>query len=84
MKLLDSKTSRKYAYQTVTHVENQTGCYRFNSVGLSLALSILVAFLLHNDLLQGHLQVFADGQKTLHDGVLTTLTWFTPLQLILD
>ena len=84
VKPLDSETSRKYAYQTVTHVENQTGCYRFNAVGVSLTLSILVAFLLHNDLLQGNLQVFADGQKTLHDGVLTTFAWFTPLQLILD
>ena len=81
---LESKTSRKYAYQTVTHVENQTGYYRFNAVGVSLTLSILVAFLLHNDLLQGNLLVFADGQKTLHDGVLTAFAWFMPLQLILD
>lgn len=80
----DSEATRKYAYQTVVHIDNQTGCYRFNAVGLSVTLSILVAFLLHNDLLQGNLQVFADGQKTLHDSVLTTLAWFTPLQLILD
>ena len=84
VKPLDSKTSRKYVYQTVTHIETQTGYYRFNAVGVSLTLSILVAFLLHNDLLQGNLQVFADGQKTLHDGVLTAFAWFTPLQLILD
>jgi hypothetical protein len=45
----ESGTQRQYAYQTVVHVETHTGCYRFNAVGLRLPLSILVAFLLHND-----------------------------------
>ncbi len=40
-----NEAQRKYAYQTVVHVENQVGCYRFNAVGLSLTLSILLAFL---------------------------------------
>ena len=84
VKPLTSESSRKYAYQTVSHVETQTGYYRFNAVGVSLTLSILLAFLLHNNLLQGNLMVFADGQRSLHDGVLNTFAWFTPLQVILD
>ena len=75
---------RKYAYQTVVHVENQVGCYRFNAVGLSVTLSILVAFLLDNDLLQGHVVCFADGQRSLHAALLKTFAWVPSLQLILD
>ncbi len=78
----DSK--RKYAYQTVVHVENQVGCYRFNAVGLSITLSILIAFLLHNDLLQGNVVFFADGQRSLHTSLLNTFAWVSSLQLILD
>lgn len=79
-----SDNPRKYAYQTVVHLETQTGCYRFNAVGLSITLSILVAFLLHNDLLNTHLVIFADGQRSLHAAILNTLSWVTSLQLILD
>ena len=77
-------TQRKYAYQTVVHVENQVGCYRFNAVGLRLTLSILLAFLLHNNLLQGNVVFFADGQRSLHTALLNTFTWVSSLQLILD
>ena len=79
-----SETQRKYAYQTVVHLETQTGSYRFNAVGLSLTLSILVAFLLHNDLFKGNLVVFADGQRSLHVAILNTFAWVSSLQLILD
>ena len=78
------ETQRKYAYQTVVHVENQVGCYRFNAVGLNLTLSILLAFLLHNDLLQGNVVFFADGQRSLHSALLNTFAWVSSLQLILD
>ena len=78
------ESQRKYAYQTVVHVDNQVGCYRFNAVGLSITLSILMAFLLHNDLLQGNVVFFADGQRSLHTALLNTFAWVTSLQLILD
>lgn len=80
----ETPSSRKYAYQTVVHVENQLGRYQFNAVGLSVTLSILVAFLLHNDLCQGHLVFFADGQRSLHNAILNTFAGMASLQLILD
>ena len=75
---------RKSAYQTIVHVENQTGSYVFNTLGVRVALPILSAFLLHNDLLKGKLMVFLDGQRSLHAAVVAAFSWFTPLQLILD
>lgn len=80
----ETEAQRKYAYQTVVHVENQQGCYRFNAVGLSLTLTILVAFLCHNDLLRGNLIFFADGQRSLHAAILNAFAWVSSLQLILD
>ena len=78
------KKQRKSAYQTVVHVENQTGSYVFNALGIGIALQILLAFLLDNDLLKGKLMVFLDGQRSLHSSVLEALTDLAPLQLILD
>lgn len=77
-------TSRKYAYQTVVHVESQLGSYRLNALGLRVMLTILVAFLLHNDLLQGPVVFFADGQRSLHGAILSTFAGLSSLQLILD
>lgn len=76
--------SRKYAYQTVVHIENQLGSYRLNALGLKVMLTILLAFLLHNDLLQGPIVVFADGQRSLHGAILNTFAGVSALQLILD
>ncbi len=75
---------RKSAYQTIVHLENQTGSYVFNALGVGVALPILSAFLLHNDLLKGKLMVFLDGQRSLHAAVIAAFSWFAPLQLILD
>ena len=80
----NQKKQRKSAYQTVVHVENQTGRYVFNALGVGIALQILLAFLLHNDLLKGKLMVFLDGQRSLHASVLQTLNGWGPVQLILD
>jgi hypothetical protein len=80
----DTDTSRKYAYQTVTHIENQFGSYRLNARGVTVMLTVLVAFLLHNDLLHGPIVVFADGQRSLHGAILTTFAEVAGLSLILD
>ena len=80
----DTDSSRKYAYQTVTHIENQLGSYRLNARGLTVMLTVLVAFLLHNDLLHGAIVVFADGQRSLHGAILTTFAGVAGLSLILD
>jgi hypothetical protein len=80
----NQEKQRKSAYQTVVHVGNQTGSYVFNALGVGVALQILLAFLLHNDLLKGKLMVFLDGQRSLHASVLEALSSWAPVQLILD
>ncbi|NEP63677.1 MAG: hypothetical protein F6K31_43430 [Symploca sp. SIO2G7] len=80
----ETASSRKYAYQTVVHIENQFGSYRLNACGLTVMVTMLLAFLLHNDLLQGPIVVFADGQRSLHSAILNTFAEVSALQLILD
>ena len=73
-----------HTYQTVVHIENQFGSYAFNTFGVVAAWPILIAFLLHNKLLSGHLQFFVDGQRSLQKSILNGFSWFGSLQLILD
>ena len=81
---VSSKQPRKHTYQTVVHIENQFGSYVFNTFGVVAAWPILIAFLLHNQLLTGHLQFFVDGQKSLQKSILNAFSWFGSFQLILD
>ena len=76
--------TRKYAYQTVIHIQKQQSSYAFNGVGWANLLSVLIAFLVHNNLLQYNLIFFVDGQKTLHRAIQKAFAWFLPMQLILD
>ena len=75
---------RKYAHQTVIHIQQKQSCYVLNGVGWAKVFSVLIAFLLHNDLLIYNLMFFVDGQRTLHAFIQKTLAWFLPLQLLLD
>jgi hypothetical protein len=75
---------RKYVYQTVIHIEHQQSTYILNGVGWFKLFSLLIAFLLHNDLLHHNLMFFVDGQKTLHAAIQKAFAWFLPMQLILD
>ena len=81
---VSSKKPRQHTYQTVVHIENQFGSYVFNTFGVITAWPILIAFLLHNQLLTGHLQFFVDGQKSLQKSILNAFSWFGSFQLILD
>ena len=81
---VSSKTPHQHTYQTVVQIENQCGSYVFNSFGIVAAWPMLIAFLLHNQLLSGHLQFFVDGQRSLQKSILKAFSWFSSLQLILD
>ena len=78
------ESQAKYAHQTVIHIQQQQSCYVLNGVGWAKLFSILIAFLLHNDLLKYNLMFFVDGQKTLHAFIQKTLAWFLPFQILLD
>ena len=77
-------SEHKYAYQTVIHIQQQQSRYVLNGLGWAKLFSVLIAFLLHNDLLQFNLLFFVDGQKTLHAAIQKAFAWFVPMQLILD
>lgn len=78
------KGKREMVYQTVAHVQHGEQAYTLNSSCIGLVLELLLAFLLHNDLLKYNLLFFVDGQRSLHNAILVIFAWFGPLQLILD
>jgi len=81
---LTTDLQRKYAYQTVIHIQQQQSCYVLNGVGWAKLFSWLIAFLVHNDLLLYNLIFFVDGQKNLHAAIQKAFAWFLPMQLMLD
>jgi hypothetical protein len=75
---------RDMVYQTVAHLHHGEHTYLFNGQAIVTVLRLILAFLLHNDLLKYNLLFFVDGQRSLSKAILTWFAWFTPLQLILD
>lgn len=78
-----SQKKRAYVQNTVIHVE-QGGCsYLLNGHGVVWGLRLLVAFLLHNQLLGKTFVFFVDGH-TLYSFVLACFSWYTNKSVILD
>lgn len=75
---------RDMVYQTVAHLQQAERTYLFNGREIAAVLRLILAFLLHNDLLKYNLLFFIDGQRSLSQTILALFAWFTPLQLILD
>jgi hypothetical protein len=75
---------REMVYQTVAHLQYQDRSYTLNGPGIGAVLPLILAFLLHNDLLKYNLLFFVDGQRSLNNSILSLFAWFGPLQLILD
>lgn len=75
---------RDMVYQTVAHLHHAEQTYLFNGRTIATVLRLILAFLLHNDLLRYNLLFFVDGQRSLSRTILALFAWFTPLQLILD
>jgi hypothetical protein len=78
------KGKREMVYQTVAHLQHGQQVYTLNGSCIGLVLELILAFLLHNELLKYNLVFFVDGQRSLHNAILTLFAWFGPLQLILD
>jgi len=74
----------KYAPNTVAHIAHEENSYIINGYNVVTVLRLVVAFLLHNQLLANNLIFFVDGYKTLYPAILSTFCWFSPLQIILD
>jgi hypothetical protein len=75
---------RDMAYQTVAHLQHGERAYTLNGRDIGSVLSLILAFVLHNDLLKYNLFFFVDGQRSLNNAILTLFAWFWSLQLILD
>jgi len=79
------KESREYVHNTIAHVEKQKQRYILNGTGNESVLRLLIAFLLHNGLLQGHyVQFFVDGARSLHAAILSMFHWLPHFRIILD
>jgi hypothetical protein len=75
---------RKYAHNTIAHIRHTENSYILNGHGTLHVLRLILAFLLHNDLLRFNLIFFVDGQRFLYTSILKAFAWFSPLQIILD
>jgi hypothetical protein len=75
---------REYVHNTVVHIHRGGVSYTLNGFGVFSTLRILIAFLLHNDLLKNRLQFFVDGQKTLHAAIITAFSWLHNVGILLD
>ncbi len=60
-----SKNGREYVHNTIAHVEAPQGRYVLNGLGTYAVLRLLVAFLLHQQVLSDHyVQFFVDGARS--------------------
>jgi len=75
---------RKYVHNTLAHIENSGKSYILNGHGITYTLKILIAFLIHNDLLKCRIQFFTDGHRVLISTIFTCFSWFRNIGLILD
>ena len=78
-----SKKKRVYVQNTVIHVEQGGKFYILNGYGVLCVLRLLLAFLLHNELL-GHTFVFFVDGHSLYSSVVHYFSWYPNLSVILD
>ncbi len=81
-----AKEGREYVHHTIAHVESpQHGRYLINGLGTEAVLRLLIAFLLHHEMLSDYyVQFFVDGARTLHAAILHRLAGWLPLRILLD
>ncbi len=80
----EPEKKRKYAHNTVAHIAHEGNSYIINGYNVATVVRLVVAFLLHNQLLSNNLIFFVDGYKSLYTAILSAFSWFSPLQIILD
>jgi hypothetical protein len=80
----EPEQKRKYAHNTIAHIAHAGASYIINGSGIVSVLRLVLAFLLHNHLLQYNLIFFVDGQRILYTTILRAFAWLQPVQIILD
>jgi hypothetical protein len=75
---------RKYAHNTIAHVENVEKKYTLNGQDTNSVLLFIMAFCFSNDLIGTRLQFFTDGHRFLNKAILKALSWYRNIGIILD
>lgn len=78
-----SKKKRVYVQNTVIHVEKGGRSYLLNGEGVMSVLRLLLAFLLHNQLLGNTFVFFVDGHS-LYSTMSQYFSWYKDMSVILD
>lgn len=74
---IGDRKNGKVVENTVIHVHSREGKYIITAVGMAQAFTLLVAYLLHNGLLENrHLYFFSDGARNIRDHI---SSFFKPL-----
>ena len=75
----------KYVENTVIHVESKEGKYTITDVGMKNAFTLLVAFLISNNLLENRfIYFFTDGAKNIKANIEECFKLLCPYKLMLD
>ena len=75
---------RKYAHNTIAHVENGEKKYTLNGEDTKSVLLFVMAFCFSNNLIGTRLQFFTDGHTLLNKAILKALSWYSNIGIILD
>jgi hypothetical protein len=75
---------RKYVHNTVAHITHAGDAYIISGSSVVHVLRLVLAFLLHNHLLQSNLIFLVDGQRTLYTAILRAFAWSPSFHIILD
>ena len=79
------KEGREYLHNTIAHVESPRGHYLLNGLGTEDVLRLLIAFLLHHQMLSEYsVQFFVDGARSLHAAILHRLAGWLRIRILLD
>jgi len=80
----DPDQEHQYVHNTIAHIAHAGKSYLINGHGVVNVLWLVLAFLLHNQLLTYNLIFFVDGQRTLYTAILCAFAWLKAVQIILD
>jgi hypothetical protein len=80
----ESGEERKRVYNTIAHIAHAGQSYIIHGQGVAQVLRLVLAFLLHNQLLTCNLLFFVDGQRTLYTTIMCAFAWLSAFQIVLD
>ena len=84
MKNAPAKENRHYVKNTVIHIQEGFGKYILDGFGIRKMLTVLIAFLLYNNLFSNkQIIFFADGADDIKNAVKAAFAW-RPYRIILD